>query len=178
MENNEIIIEISASWISIIAAVISFIAMIISGVSAHSSRKSYNLQEKKYNDGNPNFQINDILDSYAENDKNKDYIDLHFFILITNYSDKAMHMNKIRLKVVGEKNSIILKPIAQRDYAFDGENIAANNSLKKWVKFQIPRKQYEEIDILKYILSILDAYDNTSEFTSIYIREKVRNYEE
>lgn len=171
-------IEITATSVSIVSACIAFIAMIVSVVNASLSRKNYKLQLKKYNDGKPNFRINDVLNSYAKNDKTQDIVNLFFFMIISNLSDKNMEINKFRLKVIGENDEIILLPVLQESYFFDGENIQANNSSKKWIRFDIPREHYENLKIIKYALEISDLYGNTDDFTVIYLREELKNYED
>ncbi len=170
-------ITINADTIAIICAVISLIAMLVSISQAHIAKRSLKIQQQIYDDGKPNFRIKDILDSYAIISEDSEYVKLMFYPLITNLSDKPMIIERIRLRLVGEKGEVFLTPCISSEYIYDGYTISGNSSDSKWTCFQVSKKEYTDLKLIKHTLVLHDAYQNSDEKSIVWVKEMVTTNE-
>ena len=135
------------------------------------------MQSKKYDDSKPNFKIS-ILSAEAKNNISDNKVTLRFFVLFTNLSDKGTSLKNIKLRIIGEKNNLILLPNIKDKFISCGENLVANHSNKGWLEFELTGTDYKELNIVKYELEITDIYGNTEFDTAITLTEEVIENEE
>lgn len=170
-------ITINADTVSIVGACISFGSMIIAVVGAIISGRNLNLQKKIYNESIPSFRANEVLDSYMIYDESQRNIKLMFYPLIINTSSKTLILEKIRLHLVGEDNTIVLRPIIDEKYINDGYSILGNGADTKWICFEIPQDSYKILKILRHDLILEDAYKNTQTISTISLKELMKEGE-
>ena len=167
----EINITITAGIVAVIGAVISFICMIISWSQASNSRKNLKIQTELFEARKPNFRIKDVLESYATTEPENADIHIRMCPLIVNLSDRPLTIERIRLRIVGEAQTVILLPVKEDKCIIDGFNIPANNASAEWIRFDINKKLYHDLRIMKFVLSIEDVYDNSDDRTVICLKE-------
>lgn len=161
--------------VQILAAVASIAAIVgvpIMIVQACDGRKGRQLQEAQADSQTPNFEITDILDAYAVRGIS-DNVVVNLFVLVTNKSDKPLTMSKIRLNLVGEYRYVTILPTLRTNSIHDGYNIAPNSSATEWIRFSIKNELFRDLLIVKYVLTITDAYGNSDDRTMIYLREVI-----
>lgn len=170
-------IIIDASTVSVVGACIAFGSMLIALLSAIISGRNLRLQRKIYNERTPDFRMNELLDSYAIYDNSNKSIKLMFYPLIMNMSSKPMILEKIRLELIGEENTIILCPIINDTCISDGHNIAGNSADTNWICFEIDQNTYKSLKILKYNLVVEDAFLNSQKVSTAWLKEMVKENE-
>ena len=170
-------IEINADIVSIVSAGISFLAMVITLSSAVISKRNLKLQQKIYDEGKPNYKISSIVESYAIYDDKQNIVRLMFYPLITNMSSKPMTIEKIRLHLIGETETMVLTPLISDTYIHDGHNIPANSSDTRWLCFEVDQKLYKNLKIIKHKLVVEDVYGITEAISTSWIRELVSENE-
>ena len=170
-------IVITAGVVAVVSAIFSFVCMIISWSQARDSRKNLKMQTELFEARRPNFRIKDILDSYALTELESQFVNIKMCSLITNLSDKPLTIEKVRLYVVGEEQTVILLPVMAENCVIDGFNIPANNAATQWIHFNIDRQLYRDLKIMKFVLVIEDVYGNKDERTVICLKEIINEYE-
>ncbi len=170
-------ITINADTVSIISAIIAFVSMIIAIIGAIISGTNLRLQKNIYNESMPGFRVADIVDSYTVYDDSQNTIKLMFFPLIVNTSSKTLILEKIRLHVIGEDETIILCPIIDEKYINDGHSISANTADTKWIGFEMKQIAYKELKVIRHDLFFEDAYKNTKTISTTWLKDMVNNYE-
>lgn len=159
--------------ISATSALIALIAMGVTVWQTIINKKIFNLEKKKFEEEKPNFEIIDYFDSKAIINNSKK-ITLKFFLVIANRSIKNTTIKNIYLRVIGEEKNIILTPINKPGLLFIGDNIDGNQSVQKWVEFEIESDNYYNLDIIEYKLEIEDINKNKHYKTIIYLEEEVK----
>lgn len=170
-------ITINENTVSIVGACISFGSMVIALIGAIISNRNLKLQKKIYNESLPGFRMNEVLESYTIYDESQRVIKFMVYPLIINTSSKMLILEKIRLQLVGENNSIFLRPVISEKCINDGHNILGNCADTKWICFEISQDTYKFLKILSHNLIIEDAYKNTQTVSMTCLKEMVKESE-
>lgn len=170
-------IIINADIVAIVGAVIAFGSMIVSIISAIISGRNLKLEHNIYNETRPNFEMNEVLDSYVVYDDSHNIVKFLFYPLIINMSSKSMVIAKIYLELIGEDKTILLRPIIDERYINEGYSISANSADTKWVCFEINQETYKNLKMLRHNLTIEDAYQNKQTISMSWIKEVVTENE-
>lgn len=170
-----ITVNINTDTISNISAIVSVIAMVITLWQALIARKSLKIENALFQDRKPKFAFNDILDSYALVDTSDSRVRLVFTLFVSNLSDKAMIVEKIYLRIIGENREVVVEPILHTGEFQKGTTIEESHAMTGKVLFEISRDLYKNLDIIKYAVVIKDNYDNIQEQSVIYVREELVN---
>lgn len=147
--------------------------MIVTLWQAVISKKTYNLEKSRREEEKPNFKIINLVDSKAVIGAN-DKVQLQYYLVVSNLSNKDMTIKDIRLRVVGEEKTIVLTPINKAEMLSVGDNIECNKSIQKWVEFDIGKDAYYNLKIIKFVVEIEDIYSNKQDATIIYMNEEVK----
>ena len=158
-------------YIAVFSAVVSVIAMFITLWQAVLAKKTYNLEKKRLEEEKPNFRIS-VLNSKAIIKKDEK-VQLKYYIVIHNLSNKDMTIKDIKLRIIGEEKMVVLKPNNVDGCIYIGDNIESNKSFHDWVEFELTKSLYSDLDILKFIIEIEDVYGNKQDEIVIYMNEEV-----
>ena len=171
---NNVTITINEEAVSIIGACISFGSMIIALIGAIISGNNLRLQRKIYDENKPNFKMQEVLDSYIIYDESQDVVQLMFYPLIINNSSKPLILEKIRLNLIGEEQTIVLRPQIKDEYINDGYNIPGFNADTHWICFEMGCTAYVDLKIIKHNLTIEDTLNNAQTVSMTWLKEMVR----
>lgn len=158
-------------YIAVFSAVISVIAMFITLWQAVLAKKTYNLEKKRLEEEKPDFKITSLNSKAII--RNDEKVQLKYYIVISNLSNKDMTIKDIKLRIIGEERMVVLTPNNVDDYLYIGDNIECNKSFHNWVEFELTKKLYSDLDILKFIIEIEDIHGNKQDEIIIYMNEEV-----
>lgn len=167
-------IIINADVVAIIGACISFGSMLIALTSAIISGHNLKLQKNIYNERKPNLRMNELIESYAIYDDSDNTVKLMFYPLIMNMSSKPTILEKIRLELIGEENTLVLCPSISELYINDGHNIAGNSADTNWICFEVNQDTYKNLKLIKHDLVVEDVFHNSQRVSAIWLKEMVK----
>lgn len=166
-------ITVNADTVSIVGACIAFGSMIITLIGAIISGNNLRLQRKVYNESKPDFKMQEVLECYTIFNGNQGVMQLMFYPLIINNSSKPLILEKIRLHLVGEDQTILLRPKIYEGYINDGHNISGFEADTHWICFEIDQTVYKDLKVIRHNLTIEDTCNNTQTVSMTWLKEMV-----
>ena len=168
--------------VAVVSASIAVFAAIVSVYQARISKATYKLQSAIYNDGQPNLIIQEVEDSFLQNENGLNSILYFLSILVCNLSDKPNALTSACLKIIHDNGEYIIQHpqninIQELNILSVPVNITPHGSVSGWLVFELPKIAYDSMNIDTHYIAIRDVHDNITSREEIFIREELKGYD-